>query len=88
MVVRVDYSYVRNSIKCKSDLSSSAELLQHPAHLAVFLNYVISNSDPNPLLFFLITGKTKKNSKYYYFQKIFCRRLQVRLSQGDEKVGV
>ena len=36
---------------------SALELLQHPAHLAVFLNYVISNSDPNPLLFFLITGE-------------------------------
>ena len=55
-------SYVRNSIKCKSDLSSSAELLQHPAHLAVFLNYVISNSDPNPLLFFLITDAYKSGS--------------------------
>ena len=86
-MARADYSYVRNSIKCKSDLSSLAELLQHPAHLAVFLNYVISNSDPNPLLFFLITGKTKILSKYY-FLKIFCRRLQVWLSQGDEKVGV
>ena len=38
------------------------ELLLHPAHLAVFLNYVISNSDPNPLLFFLITDAYKSGS--------------------------
>ena len=47
------------------------ELLLHPAHLAVFLNYVISNSDPNPLLFFLITdaykcGSAKEMRKWAY----------------------
>ena len=40
------------------------ELMQplHAAHLAVFLNYVISNSDPNPLLFYLITDAYKSGS--------------------------
>ena len=31
-------------------------LNERPAHLAVFLHYLISNSDPAPLLFWLVTG--------------------------------
>jgi hypothetical protein len=42
--------------------NSLPELLQHSAHLAVFLNYVISNSDPCPLLFYLITDAYKSGS--------------------------
>lgn len=42
--------------------NSLRELLQHPAHLAVFLNYVISNADPAPLLFYLITDAYKQGS--------------------------
>ena len=38
------------------------DLMQHTAHLAVFLNYVISNSDPNPLLFYLITDAYKSGN--------------------------
>ncbi|XP_065322721.1 uncharacterized protein LOC135929908 isoform X2 [Gordionus sp. m RMFG-2023] len=30
-------------------------LKNHPAHLAIFLNYLFCNSDPNSLLFYLIT---------------------------------
>lgn len=32
-------------------------------HLAVFLNYVLSNSDPSPLLFYLITTLYKEGSQ-------------------------
>lgn len=32
---------------------------ENVAYLAVFLNYVLSNSDPSPLLFYLITGLYK-----------------------------
>ena len=51
--------------------NSLTELMQHPAHLAVFLNYVISNSDPNPLLFYLIidaykSGSVKEMRKWAY----------------------
>merc|ERR1719318_1376792 len=51
--------------------NSLPELLQHSAHLAVFLNYVISNSDPSPLLFYLITdayktGSAKEMRKWAY----------------------
>jgi len=47
------------------------ELLQHAAHLAVFLNYVISNADPSCLLFYLITdayklGSAKEMRKWAY----------------------
>ena len=51
--------------------NSLQELKQHPAHLAVFLNYVILQDDPNPLLFFLITdayksGTVKEMRKWAY----------------------
>lgn len=35
---------------------------QNLAYLAVFLNYVLSNSDPSALLFYLITGLYKEGS--------------------------
>jgi Rho guanine nucleotide exchange factor 12 len=35
---------------------------EHTAHLAVFLNFVLSNSDPSPVLFYLITGLYKEGS--------------------------
>ncbi len=34
--------------------------MQNSAHLAVFLNYVISNAEPAPLLFYLITEAYKQ----------------------------
>lgn len=39
--------------------NSLTELMNHPAHLAVFLNYVLSNTDPSPLLFYLISDAYK-----------------------------
>ncbi|XP_053684718.1 rho guanine nucleotide exchange factor 11 isoform X2 [Sabethes cyaneus] len=43
---------------------SLSQLLEqaHSAHLAVFLNFVLSNSDPSPLLFYLITALYKEGS--------------------------
>ncbi|XP_039440600.1 uncharacterized protein LOC120421455 isoform X1 [Culex pipiens pallens] len=43
---------------------SLSQLLEpaHSAHLAVFLNFVLSNSDPSPLLFYLITSLYKEGS--------------------------
>ncbi|XP_040569442.1 uncharacterized protein [Lepeophtheirus salmonis] len=38
------------------------DLLCHHAHLSVFLNFVISISDPAPLLFYLITDSYKQGS--------------------------
>lgn len=36
--------------------------IQNQSYLAVFLNYVLSNSDPSPLLFYLITGLYKEGN--------------------------
>lgn len=43
---------------------SLSQLLEqeNTAHLAVFLNFVLSNSNPAPLLFYLITGLYKEGS--------------------------
>ncbi|KAK6619065.1 hypothetical protein RUM44_003447 [Polyplax serrata] len=46
-------------------------LWQHHAHLAVFMNYVLSNSDPSSLLFYLVTdlykeGSAKEMKKWAY----------------------
>ncbi|CAH1732958.1 unnamed protein product [Aphis gossypii] len=50
---------------------SFTKLVEHNAHLAVFLNYVISNSDPSALLFYLVTnlfkeGNAKEMKKWAY----------------------
>ncbi|CAG2060639.1 unnamed protein product [Timema podura] len=47
------------------------KLWEHNAHLAVFMNYVISNSDPSSLLFYLVTdlykeGNAKEMKKWAY----------------------
>jgi hypothetical protein len=47
------------------------DLLCHHAHLAVFMNYVISNSDPSALFFYLITetykmGTLKEMQRWAY----------------------
>lgn len=43
---------------------SLQQLLEHEnlPHLAVFLNFVLSNSNPSPLLFYLITGLYKEGT--------------------------
>ena len=51
--------------------NSLQELLNHAAHLAIFLNYVILNKDPAPLLFYLVTdaykaGSVKEMRKWAY----------------------
>ncbi|XP_022243345.1 rho guanine nucleotide exchange factor 12-like, partial [Limulus polyphemus] len=47
------------------------KLLMHPAHLAVFMSYLISNSDPSSLFFYLIAqiyeeGNGKEMKKWAY----------------------
>lgn len=44
---------------------SIQQLLEHEnlAYMAVFLNFVLSNSNPSPLLFYLITGLYKEGSQ-------------------------
>ncbi|XP_035720374.1 uncharacterized protein LOC118440848 isoform X3 [Vespa mandarinia] len=50
---------------------SLSRLWEHHAHLAVFINYVLSNSDPSSLLFYLVTdlykeGNAKEMRKWAY----------------------
>ncbi|XP_039306176.1 rho guanine nucleotide exchange factor 11 isoform X2 [Solenopsis invicta] len=50
---------------------SLSRLWGHHAHLAVFINYVLSNSDPSSLLFYLVTdlykeGNAKEMKKWAY----------------------
>ncbi|XP_066599508.1 rho guanine nucleotide exchange factor 12-like isoform X2 [Prorops nasuta] len=50
---------------------SLTRLKEHHGHLAVFINYVLSNSDPSSLLFYLITdlyrdGNAKEMRKWAY----------------------
>ncbi|XP_050312480.1 rho guanine nucleotide exchange factor 11 [Anthonomus grandis grandis] len=42
--------------------TSLTKLWEHPPHLAVFMNYVLSNSDPNSLLFYLLTDLYKEGN--------------------------
>lgn len=41
---------------------SLSRLWEHPPHLAVFMNYILSNSDPNSLLFYLLTDLYKEGN--------------------------
>ncbi|RZC41765.1 rho guanine nucleotide exchange factor 11 [Asbolus verrucosus] len=41
---------------------SLSRFWEHPPHLAVFMNYILSNSDPNSLLFYLLTDLYKEGN--------------------------
>nr|XP_023026441.1 rho guanine nucleotide exchange factor 12 isoform X3 [Leptinotarsa decemlineata] len=41
---------------------SFSKLMEHPPHLAVFTNYILSNSDPNSLMFYLLTDLYKEGN--------------------------
>ncbi|CAB3378735.1 Hypothetical predicted protein [Cloeon dipterum] len=67
------------------------KLLQHPAHLSVFMNYVLSSSDPSSLLFYLITdlykeGNAKEMKKWAYeiHSTFLVPDAPLRLSHVDE----
>ncbi|KAJ8683003.1 hypothetical protein QAD02_018795 [Eretmocerus hayati] len=71
-----------------------SKLWQHHAHLAVFINYVISNSDPSSLLFYLITdlykeGNAKEMRKWAYeiHSTFLVPGAPLRLNNVDENVA-
>ncbi|XP_023714771.1 rho guanine nucleotide exchange factor 12 isoform X5 [Cryptotermes secundus] len=73
---------------------SLSKLWEHNAHLAVFMNYVISNSDPSSLLFYLITdlykeGNAKEMKKWAYeiHSSFLVPGAPLRLSNVDENVA-
>ncbi|BES88384.1 Regulator of G protein signalling-like domain [Nesidiocoris tenuis] len=70
------------------------ELSKHQAHLAVFLNYVISNSDPSSILFYLVTdlykeGSAKEMKKWAYeiHSSFLVPGAPLRLNNVDENVA-
>ncbi|XP_066907035.1 rho guanine nucleotide exchange factor 12 isoform X2 [Halyomorpha halys] len=71
-----------------------SKLWTHQAHLAVFLNYVISNSDPASLLFYLVTdlykeGNAKEMKKWAYeiHSSFLVPGAPLRLNNVDENIA-
>ena len=62
------------SVEGQSPFDNLGELMVHHAHLAVFLNYVISNSDPAALVstiknFFIMMGPNLYQSFGTYYER-------------------
>ncbi|XP_067203804.1 rho guanine nucleotide exchange factor 11 isoform X3 [Linepithema humile] len=73
---------------------SLSKLWGHHAHLAVFINYVLSNSDPSSLLFYLVTdlykeGNAKEMRKWAYeiHSSFLVPGAPLRLHNVDENVA-
>ncbi|XP_043278903.1 rho guanine nucleotide exchange factor 11 isoform X2 [Venturia canescens] len=73
---------------------SLSRLWEHHAHLSVFINYVLSNSDPSSLLFYLITdlykeGNAKEMKKWAYeiHSSFLVPGAPLRLNNVDENVA-
>ncbi|XP_072764898.1 rho guanine nucleotide exchange factor 12 isoform X1 [Anoplolepis gracilipes] len=73
---------------------SLSRLWGHHAHLSVFINYVLSNSDPSSLLFYLITdlykeGNAKEMRKWAYeiHSSFLVPGAPLRLHNVDENVA-
>ncbi|XP_046401357.1 rho guanine nucleotide exchange factor 11 isoform X3 [Ischnura elegans] len=73
---------------------SLSKLWEHTAHLAVFMNYVASNSDPSSLLFYLLTdlykeGNAKEMRKWAYevHSTFLVPGAPLRLNNVDENVA-
>ncbi|XP_043803070.1 rho guanine nucleotide exchange factor 12 isoform X2 [Apis laboriosa] len=73
---------------------SLSRLWGHHAHLAVFINYVLSNSDPSSLLFYLVTdlykeGNAKEMRKWAYeiHSSFLVPGAPLRLHNVDENVA-
>ncbi|KAK0168904.1 hypothetical protein PV327_002662 [Microctonus hyperodae] len=73
---------------------SLSRLWEHHAHLSVFINYVLSNSDPSSLLFYLITdlykeGNAKEMRKWAYeiHSSFLVPGAPLRLHNVDENVA-
>ncbi|KAL1124673.1 hypothetical protein AAG570_001297 [Ranatra chinensis] len=83
-----------NQLEDHGPFKSLTKLWSHPAHLAVFLNYVISNSDPSSLLFYLVTdlykeGNAKEMKKWAYelHSSFLVPGAPLRLNNVDENVA-
>ncbi|XP_015111917.1 rho guanine nucleotide exchange factor 12 isoform X6 [Diachasma alloeum] len=73
---------------------SLSRLWEHHAHLSVFINYVLSNSDPSGLLFYLVTdlykeGNAKEMKKWAYeiHSSFLVPGAPLRLNNVDENIA-
>nr|XP_018910906.1 PREDICTED: rho guanine nucleotide exchange factor 11 isoform X3 [Bemisia tabaci] len=83
-----------NQLEDHGPFKSLSKLWEHNAHLAVFMNYVISNSDPSSLLFYLVTdlykeGNAKEMKKWAYeiHSSFLVPGAPLRLNNVDENVA-
>uniref|UniRef100_A0A1B6C0U4 Rho guanine nucleotide exchange factor 12 n=1 Tax=Clastoptera arizonana TaxID=38151 RepID=A0A1B6C0U4_9HEMI len=83
-----------NQLEDHGPFKSLSKLWSHHAHLAVFMNYVISNSDPSSLLFYLVTdlykeGNAKEMKKWAYeiHSSFLVPGAPLRLNNVDENVA-
>ncbi|XP_073986570.1 rho guanine nucleotide exchange factor 2 isoform X3 [Rhodnius prolixus] len=83
-----------SQIEDHGPFKSLSKLWNHQAHLAVFLNYVISNSDPSSLLFYLVTdlykeGSAKEMKKWAYeiHSSFLVPGAPLRLNNVDENMA-
>nr|CAD7590724.1 unnamed protein product [Timema genevievae] len=84
----------RSQLDDHGPFKSLNKLWEHNAHLAVFMNYVISNSDPSSLLFYLVTdlykeGNAKEMKKWAYeiHSSFLVPFAPLRLNNVDENVA-
>ncbi|KAK9891319.1 hypothetical protein WA026_014561 [Henosepilachna vigintioctopunctata] len=77
-----------------SPFKSLSRLWENPPHLAVFTNYVLSNADPNSLLFYLLTdlykeGNAKEMRKWAFeiHSTFLVPGAPLRLGNVDENVA-
>ncbi|XP_020285964.1 rho guanine nucleotide exchange factor 11 isoform X2 [Pseudomyrmex gracilis] len=83
-----------NQLEDHGPFQSLSRLWGHHAHLAVFINYVLSNSDPSSLLFYLVTdlykeGNAKEMRKWAYeiHSSFLVPGAPLRLHNVDEHVA-
>ncbi|XP_044751624.1 rho guanine nucleotide exchange factor 12 isoform X2 [Coccinella septempunctata] len=77
-----------------SPFKSLSRLWENPPHLAVFTNYILSNADPNSLLFYLLTdlykeGNAKEMKKWAFeiHSTFLVPGAPLRLGNVDENVA-
>uniref|UniRef100_V5GIW5 Rho guanine nucleotide exchange factor 12 n=1 Tax=Anoplophora glabripennis TaxID=217634 RepID=V5GIW5_ANOGL len=83
-----------NQFKDHGYFKSLSKLWEHLPHLAVFTNYILSNSDPNSLMFYLLTDLYKegnaKEMRKWAFEIHSCFLVPgapLRLSNVDENIA-
>ena len=54
--------FLKGQLEDHGHFKSLSRLWERLPHLAVFMNYILSNSDPNSLLFYLLTDLYKEGN--------------------------